>query len=185
MNLFWRMQAERLLAHFCGDVPIRQYAMFDFGREKNEDAVSVILPEHTAFRLLPDIREEVPPGLVTFIGTTRWLGDEKHEGVELVVAPGESPFDILITARSDAVNYGMTTGDLIQKLQEYDRLCGINILQAESDTILIELLDLPDDMMAFVEDLYHFCPDLGGYAGSIQETIDDIVATRRIELWWD
>lgn len=185
MNLLWRMEAERILTRFCEKYPIRQYSTFDFGREKNEDAVSVILPELDAFHLLPEIREELAPGLVAFVGTTRWLGDERHDGVELVIAPGESQFDMLLVARSCAINFGMTTGDLIQKLQEYDRLCGIDIVQAESDTIQFDLLDLPDDVAAFVEDLYHFCPDLGGYVGSIQETVDDIVKSRRIELWWD
>src|SRR5687767_14076590 len=96
---------------------VRRYSTFDFGRERDTNSVSIIVRQERAERLLAEVRAALPSGLVAFIGTTRWYGDEKHNGVELVVSPGQSQFDILRVARSDAVNYNLATEDMNKKLQ--------------------------------------------------------------------
>ena len=61
------------------------------------------------------------------------------EGVEVVVGPGKRQFDILRIAASDAANYDMETEDLIKVLEKWDRLYGIDIVAAETDTIQLTL----------------------------------------------
>lgn len=60
---------------------------------------------------------KLEPGLVTFIGTTHWLVVESYDGVEIVIDSGNSQFDILRLAQSDAMNYSKNTEELIEKLQ--------------------------------------------------------------------
>src|SRR5437870_2849713 len=138
--------------------PFRAYSSFDFGREHDDTARSVIVAKEAAVEVLKTVRAELKPGVVAFIGTTNWLGKEKPDGVEIVVANGQSQFDILRTARSDAANYGLDTEDLIQKLKEYDDAFGIDIFYAETDTIQFRLSEMPDPLRPFCEDLYKFCP---------------------------
>ena len=135
---------------------------------------------------MPGLREALPPGSVAFIGTTRWLGDEQHEGVELVVGPGASQLDIPRLVRSDAANYDMGTEDLVRKLREYDRDYGIGIFHAETDTIGFTLLNAPDDMPAFAADLYAFCPDVVDQGlGSVEALEESVEAYGQVYLWWD
>jgi hypothetical protein len=187
----WRETAERILREVC-DKPVRQYSMRDFGREQYPDAVSVILPREgyspsrEAYRCLVEVRQKLPPELVAFLGTTSWLGDERHDGIELVIGPGESQFDILVIAASNAVNYAKETGDLIKKFQAYDRLCGIDILQAETDTVVIQLKGIPADVKAFAEDVYAFCPDIVDQGVGTVERLQDLVETTGLlTFWWD
>ena len=89
-------------------------------------------------------------------------------------------------ARSDAGNYKMKTEDLIKKLQEYDRKYGIEIFQAETDTIRLKLLQVPLDTKKFAQDLYGFCPDIVDQGvGSIDALEQTIINFREIYLWWD
>ena len=178
--------AAKRLSEITG-TPVRNYSTCDFGRDRNPEARSVVIPESRSRQILHQIRSELGPKLVAFIGTTRWLGDEKHaEGVEIVIAKADSQFDILRVAQSDAVNYGMVAEDLIKKLNEYDRAYGIDIFHAETDTIELKLSKLPGDMPAFCEDLYKFCPDIVDQGvGSVDALEREIRKTHEVFLWWD
>ena len=178
-------QAERALAR-VGAGRVRPYSTYEFGRARDERCRSIVLPEARARSLLPGLRETLPSGSVAFIGTTQWLGDERHEGVELVVGPGASQLDIPRLARSDAANYDMDTEALVRKLREYDQNYGIDVFHAETDTIEFTLLNTPDDLSGFAADLYEFCPDVVDQGvGSVAVLRESIEALGQVYLWWD
>lgn len=168
-------------------MPVRDYSTRDFGRERNQEARSIVVPESRSSQILHQIRGELGAKLIAFIGTTNWLGDEVHAGrVEIVVANADSQFDILRVARSDAINFDMTTDDLIKKLAEYDRRYGIDIFHAETDTIEFRFSKLPGDMPEFCKDLYEFCPDIVEQGvGTIKALEKEIRRTQEVYLWWD
>jgi hypothetical protein len=178
--------AAKRLSEISGS-PIRNYSTRDFGRDRNPNARSVVVPKARARQVLQHVRGELGPKLVAFIGTTQWLGNEQHaDGEEIVVANGNSQFEILRVAQSDAVNYDMLTEDLIKKLTEYDRNYGIDIFHAETDTIEFRFLKLPADLRAFCEDLYEFCPDIVDQGvGTVEALETEIRRSREVFLWWD
>lgn len=178
-------QVTALVERLSGQTP-RPYSTFEFGREKDSSCLSVVVPEDRARPLVFAIRGQLPSGFLAFIGTTRWLGDEKHEGVEVVVGKGDSQFDILRLARSDACNYGMDAEDIIRKLRAWDESCGIDIFHAETDTIELSLLTPPADVRAFAEDVYEFCPDIVDQGVGSVEALEKAVGDyRRVYFWWD
>ena len=63
---------------------------------------------------------------------------------EVVISKVDSWKDILRLAESNAINFDMETEDLIDKLEEYDDNFGISILQAETDTIVVGFITLPE-----------------------------------------
>ena len=164
----------------------RRYATYDFGRSQDPQSASVIVSEARAETLIDGLRARLPAGWVSFEGTSRWLGDEVHQGVEVVVGPGSDQFDILRLARSDAVNYDMGTEALVRKLQDYDRQVGIQILIANTDTVVFSLRSAPADYRAFAEDLYEFCPDIVDQGFSTLDELEaDLQRTQWVGLWWD
>lgn len=167
-------------------LPIRSYSTFDFGRERDEANVSVVAPDNQAEALMLKLRPLLPPGLVAFAGTSRWLGHERHQGVEVVIGKGQSQFDILRLARSNAANFDMETEDLISKLQDFDARFGIDIRSATTDTIEFELIKSPSDAGAFADEIYEFCPDIVDQGcGSVEVLAQGIDVTGRVYLWWD
>jgi len=166
--------------------PLRPYAAYDFGREQNSAARSVLVDEEDAPTVLAKIRSELAPGLLAFIGCTRSLAEPSDDGWEIVVATGQNQFDILRIAQSDAANYDMETDDIIRKLEEFDLKFGIDIFHAESDTIEFEFKQLPENLMAFSQDLYEFCPDIVDQGLETVENLEnEIAVTGRVFLWWD
>ena len=166
---------------------VRPYSTYEFGRGRDAACLSVVYPADGAKDVLPELRKGLPSGWLGFIGTSQWLGDEKHEGlVEIVVGPGASQFDILRLARSDAVNFDLETEDLIRKLQEWDKAVGIDILHAETDTVELSLLKSPADLDAFARDVYDFCPDIVDQGVETVEALRDAIAgSLEVYLWWD
>lgn len=165
---------------------VRSFSTRDFGRELFPDARSVLVPENEAETILAKVRGRIPPGTIAFIGTTRSLATPKADGVEIVVAPGSSQFDILRVAASDGINYDLMTEDLVRELTEWDAEMGIDIWQAETDTIQLRLKSLPKDPMKFAERVYKFCPDVVDQGtGSVKELARWIRKSKQVFLWWD
>lgn len=165
---------------------LRDYSTYDFGRNRDSNAKSVVVPPDQSQQAVAELRNQLGPNLVCFIGTTQWLGDEKHDGSEIVVSSGESQFEILRIARSDAINYGMETEDIIKKLKQYDDQFGIDIFHAETDTIEFSFIKMPEDLDAFCKDLYEFCPDIVDQGtGTVEQLKQEIKERKQVFLWWD
>ncbi|WP_013627101.1 DUF4253 domain-containing protein [Rubinisphaera brasiliensis] len=177
--------AAQRLAEMSG-ASIRDYSTYDFGRNRDQNAKSVVASHDRSPQLVAEMREHLGQNLICFVGTTRWLGDEEHDGDEIVVANGNSQFDILRIARSDAINYGMETDDLIKKLRVYDDEFGIDIFHAETDTIEFAFQKMPEDLAAFCKDLYEFCPDIVDQGTGTVELLEKEIREReQVFLWWD
>jgi hypothetical protein len=166
--------------------PVREYSTRDFGREKYVAARSVIVAADQAESILADLRAELGPGLIAFIGCTRSYAENPESGNEIVVANGADQFEILRVAASDAVNFDLTTEDIIEKLKEYDTLFGIDIFHAETDTIKFRLKKMPDDLKEFCKDLYKCCPDIVDQGHETMDNLEQSVReTQMVGLWWD
>ncbi|MBC8102842.1 MAG: DUF4253 domain-containing protein [Cytophagales bacterium] len=179
-------EARRIL-DALGVGPIRSYSTRDFGRERYDGCLSVVAPSKETEALLGRVRAALPEGMVAFIGTTRWLGDERHEGgEEIAVGAGDTQMEILRHAASNACNYDRDTEDLIQQLESYDRQYGIVLTHAETDTVEFDLVDLPPDRLAFAQSLYEFCPDIVEQGTeSVAALAESIEVRGAVYLWWD
>ncbi len=165
---------------------VRRFSDYDFGRAKDVRSISAIVAKSAAQSMLSVVRRKLPPGFVAFIGTTQWLGDQRHEGVELVVGPARDQFDILRLAHTDAVNYDLTTEALVKKLRDIHSVNPIDIFQAETDTIQFRLLRPPSDARALAKDLYEFCPDaVDQGVGTLEALEKTVVNDQVVYLWWD
>lgn len=185
----WREDATKLLSKYGR---VRDHSTRDFGREPHTDAVAVVIRgggamvEDVAVAKLREVRARLPPGTVAWLGTTRWLGDEKFEGmVELAIGEGTTQFDILRHAASDGINHGLETKDLVEQLTKWHRTHGIDVFHAESDTIELELLHEPPDRLAFAKELYAFCPDIVEQGVGSVEALATALEVQHVYLWWD
>jgi hypothetical protein len=186
----WRSGATKLLWKYGA---VRDFSTRDFGREPHGECVSVVIPgggtavQEQAVTVLRAVRAQLPPGTVAWLGTTRWLGEERYrDGVELVVGPGASPADMLRHAASDAVNYDLTTEDLVARLMQWHAAYGVDVFHAETDTIELEFLRAPTDLAAFAAEVYAFCPDIVDQGvGTVEALVAELRDSLRLYLWWD
>jgi tetratricopeptide (TPR) repeat protein len=177
-----REDVEALMVDVTGG-ELRRYATFDFGRARDESVSMVLVPERDALALQYKLARALPPGWRCYVGSTRWLGEEKHDGkAELVTIQAASQFDCLRVARTDAINHDMETEDIIRVLEDYHRRFGIRIVAAETDSVAFQLLRQPEDLNAFAEELLAFCMDLE----DVSLIMPMLTApSRLVSLWWD
>jgi hypothetical protein len=178
-------KASGVLAEVTGK-SVRNFSTQDFGRTMYTKARSVLVSEQIAEVVLRDVRARLPAGTIAFVGVTHSLARTRPNGVELVVAEGNSQFDILRVAASDGINYGLKTEDLIHELQTWDREIGIDIWQAETDTVQLRLKSIPKNLSQFAIRVYKFCPDIVEQGvGSISALEKEIAKEKSVFLWWD
>lgn len=175
----------RILAETTG-ASVRPYSTRDFGRERYSNGRSVLVDERSAEGFLLQVRRKIPRGMVAFVGVTNNLSKLKPAGVELVVALGTSQFDILRAAATNGINYGLATEDIVKELQSWDKECGIDIWQAETDVVQLRLKTQPKDLKSFARRVYKFCPDIVEQGvGNPDELAKLIAKEKAVFLWWD
>src|ERR1044071_1078118 len=70
------------------------------------------------------------------------------------------PFQAIRATHTGAPNYDLDTETIIARLTKWQSLCSFTVTGAEGDAVDIKFDTLPQNMDAFVRDLYEFCPDL-------------------------
>ena len=115
-----------------------------------------------------------------------WLGDETHNGVEIVITNVTSKLDVLNKSRSDAINYGMETKDLIAKLSSFEEQLDLRIFHAETDTIEFTYKNTPKNYSQLAQGLFELCPDIVHQGvGSIENLEELLMQQKMVYLWWD
>ncbi|WP_303316422.1 DUF4253 domain-containing protein [Flavivirga abyssicola] len=95
-------------------------------------------------------------------------------------------FDILSVQKTDGINFEIENKDVIEKLKDWDKIYGIEILGADYDWV--ELIFEKDikNVSLFAKEVYEFCPDaVDQGVGEIKELERIIREEKRLFLWWD
>ena len=109
------------------------------------------------------------------------------DGPELVcIIKCTDMYDILRAFKTNGTNYDIDTDNLINKLDNWDREYGLSIIGADFDWVDVKFDKLPQDVKAFSEEIYEFCPDaVDQGVGSIEELGKYIKENKSVFLWWD
>lgn len=153
----------------------------------NPNCPCLILPSERVIDDLRLLRSRLPPGLIAFIGDYSETNQFYPERVilafhELVIGPGQHPLDAL-----ELVGTQNNTGvNLRQRLLDWDARFGIELTEVKQRAIAFGLHRLPDDLPAFVAELYAVAPDPVdcGWAQSLEIWHEMIEAHHSVYLYW-
>jgi len=102
------------------------------------------------------------------------------------IIKGTDQYEILRIMHTNGDDDDVSHDDVIEKLKQWEKRIRFEIVGAENDWVEIEFRTMPHDLKAFAEDVYEFSPDtVDEGTGSIAELVKDIIATKRLVLWWN
>ena len=102
------------------------------------------------------------------------------------VLKGTDQLEILRIMHTDGDQYDISNQDVIDRLTEWGKTAPFEVIGADNDWVEIEFKTLPQDLKAFAEEVYDFCPDAVDQGpGSTADLARDIQKTKRLFLWWD
>jgi Domain of unknown function (DUF4253) len=165
---------------------VRRFSTWEFGREEDARALSVIVPAVTADPLVQRLRARLGPGWSAWRGTTRFVDEDDDFGVEVVVGAGHSFADIIRQAHVDPANFDLNEQDVVEQLDAWHRAIGIDVLHADTESVTLQLARVPADVDAFAAQVHAFCPDLVDQnLGSMVALVELIRERQPLPLWWD
>ena len=103
-----------------------------------------------------------------------------------------SKFAIVRATNTDGANYDVSNDMIVAKLRDWDKEYGVNIIEAKSDTLVIEFESLPDDLSYLCTEMWLLCPDLLDVhddclltASAMRDFAVRLRQNRQVTLWWD
>ena len=89
--------------------------------------------------------------------------------------------------RTNGLNAGVTTEDVIARLREWERRYSFEIVGAGFDWVEAHFKKVPEDLAAFAQEVVAFSP--GVLVGVGEETVEEYTEWMRrakeFVLWWD
>lgn len=165
---------------------IRDHSTRNFGRDNYPGAISIIVPQQSSRKILETLRGALPRGYIAYIGTTKYFSGSARRGHEIVVIKSKDQFDVVRVAQTVGFKHDLTNELIIGKLRKWDQLYGIDIWQAETDTIQFTFKKRPNNPEKFSREFYAFCPDLVDLGvGTLGELRKYVATSKEILLWWD
>lgn len=143
----------------------------------------IILPEQLGREMLGPMRRLLSPDRTAFLGgyfeDNHWWPERKIVAYrELVVGPGTDQFACLSLAGMEPSREA--------PLRSMDERFGIDLIVCEAQSLSFDLRTLPEDLPAFVRELYEFCPDPVdlGWAQSLEIWQELIARHMSVFLHW-
>lgn len=133
---------------------------------------------------------DVPIELAARYGGTApfWTGWWKAHPVHpnrLLTLPTDNPRAVMALISPHAGESEVGIFEILEKLDAWEPL-GWSLAGVGNDAFELRFERLPEDTVAFAEELYRFCPDLvdQGFE-SVEALRRSVVEDRRVSFWWD
>ncbi|BDI30861.1 hypothetical protein CCAX7_29120 [Capsulimonas corticalis] len=112
----------------------------------------------------------------------RRLPSGLRDSDELILLPTTDMMAIVRLRRSNGVNHGVSTADVIDRIAYWSTQCRLNVVGAACDWVALRFDTLPENLCVFAEDAYRFCPDAveQGVAITYQEDSRALAAARAL-----
>ena len=124
------------------------------------DGISFSVESEEIGELLPMLRAWLQPRGYCAFWSMRREANGMHAGEEIAVLRTKNPLDAVRIKGSDGANYDVFNEDVLAQLQRWRAEFDVQILGAGHDFVSVKFERLPDDLCAFAEQIYDFCPDI-------------------------
>ena len=105
---------------------------------------------------------------------------------EITILKTDDKYDLLRFEGTNGLNYDIMVEDVIDKLKEWDNTYQLKFTGVGFDFFQANYSTLPENTRAHANELYDFCPDIVEQGtGSVKELEKEMIASKKLFLWWD
>lgn len=149
-------EAIAALVKMCTPAPLTRMRV----RERPANGLSISVRDgDEAERVMNCLRAGLTERGYRAFWSDRCAANGLSEGDEVVVLKTADPMAIVRLQQSDGGNYGISTDDILNRLAEWQKICEFHVVGASGDWVALQFTRLPDNICAFAEEVYAFCPD--------------------------
>jgi len=88
----------------------------------------------------------------------------------------------LYEKNTNGINCGLTTDDVVKKLEQWDARYTIEISEIDNDRLNVKFFELPDDLAALAREIYDFCPDVIEQGFGVMDEMVNMMEETGMEL---
>ena len=114
---------------------------------------------------------------------TKDYGTKIYYDVGIIKALNQ--FDIINLVKTEAGNFDLTTEDIIEKVQSWEKFSRIQLTVVDSDRVEGILLDKPKNVTKFADEIYEFAPDVIEQGTGTKKALIQDLKNGYFWLWWD
>jgi len=140
---------------------------------ENVDGLSVAVERQNVEPLMTNLQPQLTPRGYRAFWSEICESNGLKKSDEIAVFKTTNHHSIIEIRRSDGANHGVSTDDVIRKLKEWENRCQFEVFGAASAWIAIQFQTLPNDICAFAEEIYDFCPDTVEQGVGLMNESDD------------
>lgn len=172
----------------CTQAPILQAPRYTAYGEEEPDKFSDAIISTIAYSRKTIAINDLKDWGVKERGYYPFLSTENHgRGPDsITILKTTDPYDVLRYKGTNGANHDIFTDTIIEKLQKWEQLYGLEIIGADTDWVSFLLKEYPEDLMDYAQEVYEFCPDTieQGFE-SVEMMATAISYNRYMFLWWD
>ncbi|CAA0149839.1 conserved hypothetical protein [Tenacibaculum maritimum] len=113
-----------------------------------------------------------------------FTGEEDSKNIGVI--KGTNDLDILRYRRTGGINHGYENEDIVKKISEWNDKFGLTVIGCGRDWLELKFKKLPNNLDAFANEVYEFCPDsVDQGVGEVENLKLMIKEMSGIWLWWD
>ncbi len=145
--------------------------------------IAVSVPEDKSDSILVSLRRKLLPHkyLAFIIEMNAGLKADK-----IGIIKGTDQYEILRIMHTSGDDYDISNQDVIDRLEDWEKISTFEIIGADNDWVEIEFKRLPKDLKAFAKEVYEFSPDaVDEGPGTVEGLMKEIKKTKRLFLLWD
>jgi hypothetical protein len=164
--------------------PLRRLTAFsELGELEDVDGIAVTALRDEVMPIIGKLQPQLlPHGYRAFWSETCAAnGSSRSEVVALLKGVDDSA--IVRLQRTSGGNYGVSNAAILEKVQSWRGQCELQLVGAGGAWVAIQFTTLPDNVCAFAEEIYEFCPDSVEQGVGLQNENDHLekfAAARRL-----
>lgn len=113
-------------------------------------------------------------------------GNDLNDSLRIAIIRCDDEFTPLVYMQTNGINYDISTGVLISKLDSLNAKLDLEIIGADFDWCEFEIKKEPDDWFKLAKYLNHLCPDIVEQGTeNVEYLANELKRNRRIYLWFD